>query len=78
MIIAAALGLLGGLYLFHVRGTLREPVADLGSIVLLSIPEFLWGLFLLFLFLRFLPMISIFEMRTLLPEAQAHATEAHE
>jgi molybdopterin-containing oxidoreductase family membrane subunit len=34
-------------------------------------------LFLLFLFVRFLPMISIFEMRTLLPEAQAH-TEAHE
>jgi hypothetical protein len=32
------------------------------------------GLFfaLLFLFVRFLPMISIFEMRTLLPEAQAH------
>jgi hypothetical protein len=26
--------------------------------------------FLLFLFLRFLPMISIFEMRTLLPEAK--------
>jgi Ni/Fe-hydrogenase subunit HybB-like protein len=32
-------------------------------------------LFLLFLFVRFLPMISIFEMRTLLPEAQAHAEE---
>jgi hypothetical protein len=33
------------------------------------------GLFfcLLFLFVRFLPMISIFEMRTLLPEAQPHA-----
>jgi Ni/Fe-hydrogenase subunit HybB-like protein len=31
--------------------------------------------FLLFLFLRFLPMISIFEMRTLLPEAQAHPEE---
>jgi Ni/Fe-hydrogenase subunit HybB-like protein len=31
--------------------------------------------FLLFLFLRFLPVISIFEMRTLLPEAQAHAEE---
>ena len=30
-------------------------------------------LFLLFLFVRFLPMISIFEMRTLLPEAHAHA-----
>ncbi|HEX6178339.1 MAG TPA: NrfD/PsrC family molybdoenzyme membrane anchor subunit [Thermoanaerobaculia bacterium] len=43
-----------------------------------------WGVFvgsiglffaLLFLFMRFLPMISIFEMRTLLPEAQAHAKE---
>jgi molybdopterin-containing oxidoreductase family membrane subunit len=32
------------------------------------------GLFLclLFLFLRVLPMIAIFEMRTLLPEASAH------
>jgi peptide/nickel transport system permease protein len=50
MIIAAALGLAGGLYLFHVRGTLKEPVADLGSIVLLSIPEFLWGLFFILLF----------------------------
>jgi molybdopterin-containing oxidoreductase family membrane subunit len=34
-------------------------------------------LFLLFLFVRFLPMISIFEMRTLLPEAQTHP-EGHE
>ncbi len=35
------------------------------------------GLFLtlLFLFIRFLPMISIFEMRTLLPEAQVHHEE---
>jgi molybdopterin-containing oxidoreductase family membrane subunit len=31
--------------------------------------------FLLALFLRFLPMISIFEMRTMLPEAQAHSEE---
>jgi molybdopterin-containing oxidoreductase family membrane subunit len=33
------------------------------------------GLFLclLFLFLRFLPMISIFEMRTLLPQAEVNA-----
>ncbi len=45
-----------------------------------------WGMFigsiglffaLLFLFLRFLPMISIFEMRTLLPEAQPHAEGEH-
>jgi molybdopterin-containing oxidoreductase family membrane subunit len=34
-------------------------------------------LFLLCLFIRYLPMISIFEMRTLLPGAQAHASEAH-
>jgi Ni/Fe-hydrogenase subunit HybB-like protein len=33
--------------------------------------------FLLFLFVRFLPMISIFEMRTLLPEAQTHTPEDH-
>ena len=33
-----------------------------------------FGLFgtLLFLFIRFLPMISIFEMRTLVPEAEIH------
>jgi len=38
-------------------------------------------LFLLCLFIRYLPMISIFEMRTLLPGADAHAgasAEAHE
>ena len=50
MLIAAALGLAGGLYLFHLRGTLRATIADLGSIVLLSIPEFLWGLFFILLF----------------------------
>jgi molybdopterin-containing oxidoreductase family membrane subunit len=32
-------------------------------------------LFLLTLFLKFLPMISIFEVRMMLPEAQAHAEE---
>ena len=50
MVIAAMLGLGGGLLLFRLRGTLFEPVADLASIVLLSIPEFLWGLILLFVF----------------------------
>jgi peptide/nickel transport system permease protein len=58
MVIAAILGLGGGLLLFHLRGTLFEPMADLASIVLLSIPEFLWGLILLFVFgvlLQWLP-----------------------
>jgi peptide/nickel transport system permease protein len=50
MIIASALGLGGGLLLFHVRGTALEVAGDIASTVLLSIPEFLWGLFLLFLF----------------------------
>jgi ABC-type dipeptide/oligopeptide/nickel transport system permease component len=50
MVIAAILGIGGGLLLFHVRGTLFEAVADLASILLLSIPEFLWGLILLFVF----------------------------
>ena len=43
-------GIGGGLLLFHLRGTWLEPVADLRSILLLSIPEFLWGLILLFVF----------------------------
>ena len=36
--------------MFHVRGTRKEPIADTGSIVLLSLPEFLWGLFFILLF----------------------------
>lgn len=58
MVIAGILGFGGGLILFRVRGTVLEPVADLFSILLLSIPEFLWGLILLFVFgvlLRMLP-----------------------
>jgi peptide/nickel transport system permease protein len=58
MVTAAILGLGGGLLLFRLRDTLFEPVADLASIVLLSIPEFLWGLILLFVFgvvLQWLP-----------------------
>src|SRR5258708_35479601 len=50
MLIAGTLGIAGGLLLFHVRGTAKEPVADAGSIVLLSLPEFLWGLFFILLF----------------------------
>lgn len=58
MIVAAALGLAGGLVLFHVRGTAQEPLVDFGSIMLLSIPEFLWGLFFILIFgvaLQWLP-----------------------
>jgi len=50
MAIAAALGLAGGLLLFFLRGSLAEPAVDFGSIVLLSIPEFIWALFFILLF----------------------------
>jgi peptide/nickel transport system permease protein len=50
MLIAGTLGIAGGLFLFHVRGSAREPAADAASIVLLSLPEFLWGLFFILLF----------------------------
>jgi peptide/nickel transport system permease protein len=58
IVIAGALGVTGGLVLFHLRGTRAEPVADLGSIMLLSVPEFLWSLFFILLFgvaLQWLP-----------------------
>jgi peptide/nickel transport system permease protein len=50
MAIATVLGVGGGLLLFYVRGRAAEPAIDFGSIVLLSIPEFLWGLFFILLF----------------------------
>jgi peptide/nickel transport system permease protein len=50
MAIATVLGLGGGLLLFYVRGRPAEPAIDFGSIVLLSIPEFLWALFFILLF----------------------------
>ena len=50
MVIAAVLGMAGGLVLFYVRATRKEPVIHLGTIFLLSIPEFLWALFFILLF----------------------------
>lgn len=50
MIIAAVLGVGGGLFLFHVRDSYTEPAVDFGSIILLSIPEFLWALFFILVF----------------------------
>ncbi|MDP1907599.1 MAG: ABC transporter permease [Hyphomicrobium sp.] len=50
MIIASILGITGGLVLFHVRGTRKEPIVDFGSIMLLSLPEFLWSLFFILVF----------------------------
>lgn len=71
MIIASVLGIAGGLFLFHVRGTYAEPVADVGSIMLLSIPEFLWALFFILVFgvaLNVLPFTGRIDSSMQLPE----------
>ena len=47
LVAGIAFGIAGGLLMFHVRGTRKEPVADLASTVLMSIPEFLWAIFLI-------------------------------
>ena len=71
MIIAALLGIAGGLLLFHVRGSRKEPVADFGSIVLLSIPDFLWALFFILIFgvaLHVLPFTGRLDSEFRLPQ----------
>jgi len=50
MAIAAALGFAGGLLLFHLRGSWRGEAADLGSTVLMSTPDFLFGLMFILAF----------------------------
>lgn len=71
IVIAAALGLAGGLILFHVRGTRKEAVIDAGSIVLLSVPEFLWSLFFILIFgvaLQWLPFTGRLDPDLRLPQ----------
>lgn len=50
MVIASVLGLAGGLLLFRVRGTAAETVGDVGTTLLLSMPEFLWALLFILVF----------------------------
>jgi len=47
---ATIIGIGGGLLMFALRGRASGQVADLGSTVMMSIPEFLWALFLILLF----------------------------
>ncbi len=46
---AIIIGFGGGLYMFHVRGTVRETATDVFSIAMLSFPDFLWALILMLL-----------------------------
>jgi peptide/nickel transport system permease protein len=57
MVVAALLGLLGGLLLFALRDRALEPVAETATTLLMSIPEFLWALLFIFLFGVLLPVM---------------------
>ncbi|MCW5770202.1 MAG: ABC transporter permease [Rhodospirillaceae bacterium] len=49
-IFATILGLAGGMLMHALRGGFGEQVGDIGSTLLMSIPEFLWAIFLILLF----------------------------
>jgi len=49
-LLATAIGLIGGLVMFRLRGGPGEGPADLSSILIMSVPEFLWALFLILIF----------------------------
>lgn len=58
MVVATVLGLAGGLLAFHFRDRMAEAAIDLSSIVMLSLPDFLWALLLMLVFgvwLQWLP-----------------------
>ena len=50
MLIASVLGLTGGLLLFRVRDTPAETLGDIGTTLMLSMPDFLWALLFILLF----------------------------
>jgi ABC-type dipeptide/oligopeptide/nickel transport system permease component len=64
------LGLGCGLLMFSWRGTLKEQVADVGSIMIMSIPEFLWAILLILGFgvaFRLLPFIGRMDAQITVP-----------
>jgi peptide/nickel transport system permease protein len=50
MVIASIFGMAGGLLMFYFRGRVVASAIDFASIVLLSLPDFLWGLFFILVF----------------------------
>jgi peptide/nickel transport system permease protein len=64
------MGLASGLLMFSWRGSVKEHVADVGSIVVMSIPEFLWAILLILGFgvgLRLLPFIGRLDAQITVP-----------
>ena len=61
LILACALGIGGGLLMFYLRGTKGETALDIASTGMMSIPQFLWAIFLILAFgvaLNWLPFIN--------------------
>ena len=50
MLVASALGLAGGLLLFALRDRALETIAETGTTLMMSVPEFLWALLFIFTF----------------------------
>ncbi|HTH96940.1 MAG TPA: ABC transporter permease [Stellaceae bacterium] len=50
MLVASILGVAGGLLLFALRGSTAEMVAETGTTLMMSVPEFLWALLFIFVF----------------------------
>jgi ABC-type dipeptide/oligopeptide/nickel transport system permease component len=70
LVLGIFLGLGGGLLMFSWRGTVKEQVADIGSVVVMSIPEFLWAILLILGFgvgIRFLPFIGRIDAQMTVP-----------
>jgi peptide/nickel transport system permease protein len=70
LLLGILLGLACGLLMFSWRGSAKEHVADLGSVVVMSIPEFLWAILLILGFgvgLRFLPFIGRLDSQITVP-----------
>lgn len=49
-ILATGIGIAGGMIMFRLRGSIGEQVADASSTLMMSVPDFLWGLFLILIF----------------------------
>jgi peptide/nickel transport system permease protein len=70
-IFATILGIAGGLLMHAMRGRVGEQVGDLGSTLLMSIPDFLWAIFLILLFgvaLDLLPFSGRLDPSTSIPK----------
>ncbi len=70
LFLGVLLGMVCGLFMFAWRGKLGEQVTDIGSVVVMSIPEFLWAIFLILgvgVGLRLLPFIGRVDPQVIVP-----------